>query len=600
VPYNSTNTGPIYWRTIGEWFHTLHFIGGYSLSGSESVSEHFAQDGASEQCWDALTATHALRAVVRSFESHVASINALNVFPVPDGDTGTNMHLTLQAAIGEIDASAGDMPDRIDELFQLITRGALMGARGNSGVILYQIIAGINSGAQGAKVLDSETLLRGLASASELAYKAVAEPVEGTMLTVIRSISEACSAAPGDSLAETLAVARKAAHDAVQATPDQLPVLRQAGVVDAGGQGLLTIFTVLERFATGNLDDMEISLVTEAPHSFASDMHFLDQAEVIHGLEEFGYCINFTVSGENLGSAGLRQALDALGESTVIVGDDSMVKVHTHSERPGMILEAALTFGELHQIRIDNMKSQTERLLSERHSLVEPYHYEGASKQEIATGIVAVASGEGINSALRGMGVDVIVSGGASMNPSTGEIREAIERLSKSEVIVLPNDSNIIASAKQAAELSERNARVVPTTSVQQCIAALAAFNFDATLDENAEAMASAATAVRSLALTRAHRDVVIDDLEFREGEFMGVLDGTPCVAGADSTKTLLELLSNADAGTFELATVFVGESADQSLVNQIESIIEGEFPDLELEITEGGQPHYDLLIALE
>jgi uncharacterized protein len=570
------------------------------LTGRESMSDFAASAQSEGRWWDASTTTLALRAVVRTFQSHIDSINALNVFPVPDGDTGTNMHLTLQAAVGELDTHGTDLPSRVDDLMNVITRGALMGARGNSGVILYQIIAGMNAGIRGSENLDSEAFVRGLNEAAVMAYKAVTNPVEGTMLTVIRVISETCTENPGSTLAETFAVARAAADEAVRATPDQLPVLRQAGVVDAGGQGLLVLFTTLERFATGNLNEQELSLVSETPHNFASEMHFLDQAEVIHGLEEFGYCINFTVTGEDLESSGLRQTLDALGQSTVIVGDQTMIKVHTHSERPGTILEAALTFGELHDIRIDNMKSQTERLLTERHSLVAPYHYEPASEVEIATGIVAVASGEGVVQALRGMGVDAIVPGGTSMNPSTGEIREAIDQLNKSEVIVLPNNKNIIASADQAAKISEREVRVVPTTSIQQCIAAMAAFNFDATLDQNAEAMTRAARDVCSLALTRAHRDVEIDQLSFRKGEFMGIHNGTPCVTGAGLKDTLINLLKHAEADDYELATVFIGEPADSVSVEEIESIIEDIFPDLELEITGGGQPHYDLLIALE
>jgi uncharacterized protein len=571
------------------------------LSGSESVSDFAASEQSDGRWWDASTTTLALRAVVRTFESHIDSINALNVFPVPDGDTGTNMHLTLQAAVEEVDGHGAEIPARVEDLINLITRGALMGARGNSGVILYQIIAGLNAGVKGSENLDSAAMVRGLSEAARLAYKAVTNPVEGTMLTVIREISDACNETPGSTLAETFAIARAAADKAVRATPDQLPVLRQAGVVDAGGQGLLTIFATLERFATGNLDERELSLVSEIPHKFASEMHFLDQAEVIHGLEEFGYCINFAVTGEQLGSSGLRQTLDALGTSTVIVGDEEMVKVHTHSERPGTILEAALTFGELHDIRIDNMKSQTERLLSERHSLVEQYHHdEPASDVGIATGIVAVASGDGVIAALRGMGVNAIVPGGSSMNPSTGEIREAIERLNKSEVIVLPNNKNIIASAQHAAEISERDVRVVPTTSIQQCIAAMAAFNFDATLDENSEAMARAAEEVCSMALTRAHRDAEIDELKFRKGEYIGIHNGVPCVTGAEVKQTFIDLLHHIDASSYELATIFVGEPADRGLVAEIESIIEDKFPELEMEITEGGQPHYDLLIALE
>jgi uncharacterized protein len=558
--------------------------------------------------WDASTAIQALRTVVHAFETNVAAINALNVFPVPDGDTGTNMHLTLHAAISEIDNHPGGRPERFDDMMATVTRGALMGARGNSGVILYQIIAGLNGGARGSEVLNSETFVRGLTSAAELAYKAVTNPVEGTMLTVIREIARACERQPGDTLLESLTTAREAAVTAVEATPNQLPILRQAGVVDAGGQGLLTMFSALEQFALGDLDATGVSIVSDPPSSFASDMHFLDQDDVIHDMNAFGYCINFAVTGENLESRGFRAALDALGDSTVIVGDDAMCKVHTHSERPGLILDVALTFGELHNIRIDNMRSQTEQLLSERHQAARQHEPSDASPDQAVPdpgidqgiGIVAVAAGDGVSDALTGMGVNVIVSGGATMNPSTGEIRDAIEKLGHEEVIVFPNDKNIIASARQAAELSERSVRVVPTTSVQQCIGALSAFNFDASLDENVQAMESAATMVRALALTRAQRDAVIDEMEFRAGEFMGVLNGKPCVVGADAQKTLRELLAKASAEDYELITVFVGECADKALGQSASDLIAAEYPDLELELTNGGQPHYDLLIALE
>ena len=510
------------------------------------------------------------------------------------------MHLTLEAAVGEVDSHSGSSPDRVDDLMKHVTRGALMGARGNSGVILYQIIAGLSRGTEGSERLDSDALIKGLQSSAELAYRAVTNPVEGTMLTVIRVISEQCTENPGSTLAETIQIARRAAEEAVEDTPNHLPVLRQAGVVDAGGQGLLIIFAALERFARGELDETEMTLVSEPPISFASDMHFLDQADVIHGMEEFGYCINFAVTGENLESQGIREALDALGQSTVIVGDDSMVKVHTHSERPGTILEAALTFGEIHNVRIDNMRSQTERLLHERQSIVEPYHPDENGDLDLSIGIVAVASGEGVIQALKGMGVDAVVHGGSSMNPSTGEIRDAIRALNKSEVIVMPNNKNIIASAEQAAEHSDCTVRVVPTRSVQQCIAAMAAFNFDHSLDENVAAMNGAVSSVRSLSLTRAQRDATIDDLEFRSGEYMGILDGKPCVSGAAAGETIRKLFEAAGTADYELATIFVGESAEHALVDELETIVQSSYPDLELEITSGGQPHYDLLIALE
>lgn len=572
--------------------------------GGNTRSQQVSEASSLESQWDAGEASRALRAVVHAFEGQIAPINALNVFPVPDGDTGTNMHLTLHAAISELDNLPDGQPARFDEVMKIITRGALMGARGNSGVILYQIISGMNKGAEGSEVLDSKTLIQGLSFAAELAYKAVTNPVEGTMLTVIREIASACEKKPGETLLETLTTARKAAELAVKATPDQLPVLRQAGVVDAGGQGLLAIFTAMEQFSRGDLDATGMSLVSEPPSSFASEMHFLDQEEMIHGMDEFGYCINFAVAGEHLESSGLRAALDALGQSTVIVGDDTMCKVHTHSEQPGLILDAALMFGALHNIRIDNMRSQTEKLLSERHSAGETTssHVDVAPGAEFEheIGIVAVAAGTGIADALTGLGANAIVSGGATMNPSTGEIREAIENLGRRKVIVMPNDSNITASARQAAEMCEFDVRVVPTTSIQQCIGALAAFNFDAELDDNVVAMEEAAGMVRALALTRAQRDAVINGLEFRSGEFMGVLDGKPQVSGKDIISTLRDLLTAASVGEYELATVFLGEPADDALIESVSALLSEEFPDLDIEITNGGQPHYDLLIALE
>lgn len=553
-------------------------------------------------CWNCETLSAALHAATAAFEHRVPEINALNVFPVPDGDTGTNMHLTLQAICQEIDAQSHPLPDHVGEFFKIITRGALMGARGNSGVILYQIFAGIGEGAKDEEFFSGHAAARGFSVASQLAYRAVNNPVEGTMLSVISAVADRCQEYENRdaSLLEVLSEAEKAAAEAVERTPDQLPVLRQAGVVDAGGQGLLTLIAELRQFASGELDTTSVRPSETEPTRFAAAMHFLDQAEVIHGLEEFGYCINFAVTGENLEQQGIRETLDAIGDSTVIVGDDTLMKVHTHSEHPGTILEAALTFGELHDIRIDNMKWQTERLLSERHAAVEPYHFEPPSELDVRIGIVAVGAGDGIVEALRGMGAQAVVSGGSSMNPSTGEIREAIDSLGLSEVIVLPNDSNIIASARHAAEMSEADVRVVPTTSVQQGIAALAAFNFEASLEENEEAMEESSGTIRSLALTRARRDASIDGLDFREGEFMGMVDGTPRVTGAEASAVVADLFREAGASDYDLATIFIGQPADESMVEQIESWIVDEFPDLEVEIANGGQPHYDLLISLE
>jgi uncharacterized protein len=550
--------------------------------------------------WTGKVTVAAFGAVLRYFEPEVGTINALNVFPVPDGDTGTNMYLTLQAANAEVE-HAVVVPDRADEVLKIFTRGALMGARGNSGVILYQIIAGLAAGVEGRSHLDGPTLARSFKWSSEMAYRGVNNPVEGTMLTVMRAVADACQPA-GErdaTLAEVLSIARQAAEDALARTPDQLAILRQAGVVDAGGQGIVVILKVLERFGHSELDQLDAGASAAAP-SLAASMHFLDQADVVHGLDDFGYCINFMVTGERLEQRGFRETMDAIGTSMVVVGNDDALKIHIHSEHPGIILEEALRFGELHDIRIDNMKAQTERLMAERQARADSYQFAQPDSMPVNVGLVAVASGDGIIDAFRGMGAHAVVAGGPSMNPSIDQLREAVESVPQTEVFILPNDSNILTTARHVEQLTEKTVRIVPTTSIPQGIVALASFNFDADMEANLEAMTEAIRDVRSLAVTRATRDVEIDGIQFRADEFMGLVDGKPRSAGPDPVRVTLELFETAGAGGFELATVFVGEPAADDLAANLEEASLEQFPDLELEITPGGQPHYDLLISLE
>jgi uncharacterized protein len=570
-----------------------------SPAGNTSASPAYDMNEL-QTAWTSDMIVAAFRTVATMFESDVPSINALNVFPVPDGDTGTNMSLTLRAAIAEVDRAV-EKPGQAGDVLRLLTRGALMGARGNSGVILYQIIAGFAAGADGAEFLDGPTLARCFGWSSELAYRGVNNPVEGTMLTVMREVADSCRAAgqAGDSLASVLTTARQASEVALAETPNQLAILRQAGVVDAGGQGVVTILRILERFSRGEIDQSTPASAMAAS-GFAASMHFLDQADVIHGLDEFGYCINFMVTGQRLQEGGIRGALDEIGTSMVMVGDDTALKIHIHSEHPGVILEEALRFGELHDIRIDNMKAQTQRLMAERDSRVTAYQFEQPSGMTVEIGLVAVASGEGIIDAFRGMGAHAVVPGGPTMNPSIEQLREAVEGTPHQTVFILPNDSNIIATARHVESLTDKTVRVVPTTSIPQGIVALATFNFNADMEQNLAAMTEAIQDVRSLAITRASRDAEIDGIRFREDEFMGLLDGTPRATGADPAQLVLDLVSEAGAEDYELATVFIGEPADDDLAERVEEAVNERFPDLEVEITPGGQPHYDLLISLE
>ncbi len=530
------------------------------------------------------------------FEPFVPEINALNVFPVPDGDTGTNMFLTLQAAAQAANHATGTDAATIAGVLKAASRGALMGARGNSGVILYQVIEGLAQGAPDSAELDGAALLAGLQRATELAYQAVIDPVEGTMLTVIRVASEsaesACETSRGVDV--VLEAALRGAEGALAQTPELLPVLRQAGVVDAGGKGLVVILDGLRRFMQG----LEPARRTgDQPLDIASSMAFLDQVDLVHDIDEFGYCTNFLLTGDRILVDKFRARMTELGSSAVVVGDERAIKVHVHSEHPGAILEAALEFGELDSVRIDNMAAQTRKLLTGR-SLSARTTHEQAETLLIA--VVAVASGDGLARALTGMGANVIVDGGPTNNPSTQEILAAVERAPSDTVIILPNDPNVIASARHVEQLTEKTVRIVPSKSLPQGISALSAFNLADELDENVDAMTKALTYVTTVALTRASRDAYIDGIRARKGEFIAILNGRIASAGDSMPNVALTAIDDLNFDEAELLTIFVGAPAEQKDVDQLAHMIEERYPEITVEIADGGQPHYDLILAVE
>ena len=531
-----------------------------------------------------------------NFEPFVPEINALNVFPVPDGDTGTNMFLTLQASARAARQFQESEHGTIADVLRAAAHGALMGARGNSGVILYQILEGLAETAPTTSEIDGSELIVGLRRAAELAYQAVINPVEGTMLTVIRAAADAAEYAVDPPLAvqDVLRRALDGASDALEQTPDQLPILRQAGVVDAGGRGLVVILDGLMRFCHG--DKPTQSPVGEV-QDVASAMTFLDQVDLVHGVDEFGYCTNFIVVGDALEIDRIRDKMNELGKSAVVVGTDRALKVHVHSEHPGEILESALVFGELEEVRIDNMAAQTRKLLADRsiHGLAVAEH-----APPIAISIVAVASGEGLARALTGMGATLIVQGGRTTNPSTQEILAKVERAPSEFVIILPNDSNIIAAANHVANLSTKTVQVVPSRSVPQGISALSAFNLREDVDENVSSMTDALDLVRTVSVTRASRDAHIDGVMARQGEYIGLLEGRMVTAGTDFVDVGIAALERSNANMAELLTVFTGESAEAELVDSFFKQIEAAYPHLTVEMVEGGQPHYDLIIAVE
>lgn len=547
------------------------------------------------QIWSGQDYAAAFRHAADWLAAHRDEVNALNVFPVPDGDTGTNMAMTMSASVNGLVESA----ETVAEVARQIAHGALLGARGNSGVILSQIFRGMAIAVEDRQTLDGRDLAASLRHGQEMAYKAVMRPVEGTMLTVIRGAADRATVAASrsSSLHTVLAEAIAGAQEALDSTPDLLDILKQAGVVDAGGRGVVLILQGLQRYAHGTTDIDEAEINTGAP---GRDMAFLDDLGELHGEDAFGYCTNFMVFGANLAFDTVRADIAAMGQSAVIVGDDTMVKVHIHTEDPGEVLAYAVKLGNLDQIKIDNMSFQTEALSEQRATAKSPASPQPDEPITGATAVVAVASGDGLADALRAMGANRIVSGGQTMNPSTEDLLSAVEALPVDQVILLPNNKNIVMAANQVPSLSSKTVRVVPTISVPHALAALAEYNVDATLDQNVDRMQSALDDACALELTRAVRDVELDGMRISTGQVIGLINDKLTVAADTIAQAIRQLFDQIDSENAELITVFSGCDATSEDEATLKAVIEDLCPDAESEFHTGGQPHYLFIIGVE
>jgi DAK2 domain fusion protein YloV len=526
-------------------------------------------------------------------------VNALNVFPVPDGDTGTNMALTMKGALEAVEDLAEDAT--ASEVAQRLAYGALMGARGNSGVILSQIFRGFANVLGSAPEIDGRDLARALDGARETAYKAVMRPVEGTMLTVIRGAADAAKveSETHPAVVDVLRAARDGAQVALDGTPEQLDILRQAGVVDAGGQGVVYILDALVRSATGDTELPSDDGVT--PAALGSDMAFLDLVGETHGEDAFGYCTNFMVMGSGIDAERAREEIAAMGQSAVIVGDDTMLKVHIHTLNPGEVLAYAVRLGDLDQIKIDNMSKQTEALTSQRKAVTDARpQVSEAERLHGDLAIIAVAAGKGISDALLSLGATSIVEGGQTMNPSTQELLAAVERSPATEVILLPNNKNILMAANQVAELTEKTVRIIPTRSIPAALSALTAFNTDQSMEENVDDMARAMADTCAIAITRAVRDVELNDIAVRNGQIIGLINDELVTAGDDELDVVMKTFAEAEMEDPELLTVFVGEHVGEDEADELEAALAGAWPDAEVELHDGGQPHYRYIISAE
>ncbi len=538
----------------------------------------------------------ALDAAGTNLEHHAEAINALNVFPVPDGDTGKNMLLTMRAALEAAHAADAEGVTGASALAARLARGAMLGSRGNSGVILSQILRGFVRGLGDAATIDGAVLTLAFREAATTAYRAVQQPVEGTMLTVIRVAAEAAEAAhsAGGTLGAVLDAALAGARRALARTPELLPRLREAGVVDAGGQGIVSLLEGASLRAHGEALTASTGVaVAGVAGQFAE---FLDT----HSAEEVGYCTNVLIEprdGQPLDFATIRARLLALGESGVVVGDEELIKIHIHTEDPGAILTEAVRWGELGQIRIDNMTQQVETVNAGVRVTAAPTL---ATAEAAGPQIVAVVSGAGLMEVLRGLGAAGIVSGGQTMNPSTEELLRAVEALPGDEVILLPNNGNVILTARQVADLTSKRVVVVPTRSVPQGIAALAALNFDAPLAANVAAMTEAAEATRSAEVTHAVRSATIDGVSVADGQAIGLIDGKLVYAGETVEEVLLALLARTAAATAELITLYRGADVSEKEGRAMVESLESRYPDAAFELVAGGQPHYDYLMSVE
>ena len=520
-------------------------------------------------------------------EKNKDAINALNVFPVPDGDTGTNMLLTMRSALQELTQTTQKSAAAV---IQAISHGALMGARGNSGVILSQLLRGLSKSLSDKEEFGAQDLASALAEASATAYKAVMKPVEGTILTVAKDAAEAAVAAAKEfsDIGQILCSAVEAAKASVQRTPSLLPVLAEAGVVDAGGQGFMVLLEGMLRHLKGET----LELVTAAPAGPA--FHMLHP----EGESEYGYEVMYLLQGSGLDVGAIRERLASMGNSVVVVGDESQVKVHVHTEEPGAALSYGVRLGTLSSIVVENLQLQTERFAAHERPNAVALAKAAAHKGDI--GIIAVSPGQGISRVFESLGASVTVPGGQTMNPSTEQLLRAVEELAVDQVIILPNNKNILMAAQQVSGLTDKEIRVVGSKSVPQGIAAILAYNFQADLETNAKNMEQAAKNIQTIEVTKAIRAAQINGLRVEPGQTISLCNGKLTVCHDDMAEAIKESLHRMDAGDYEIVTIYYGENITgeeaQRLVNDLQKL----YPMLEFELVQGGQPHYHYIISLE
>lgn len=514
-------------------------------------------------------------------EENVEQVNSLNVFPVPDGDTGTNMLLTMQSALAEV--ARGTLAEA-GAVAHAAAHGALMGARGNSGVILSQILRGIARACDGKESLTSADLATALKEGANTAYRGIGRPVEGTILTVAREAGDAAVAAAQDSpsLVQMIRRTLEAARTSLESTPSLLATLREAGVVDAGGQGYVLLLEGASMFLTNQRQPAPVAQARKPGGATTSGTGI---------TAEYGYCTELLINGSSLDVEAIRGKMEQMGSSVIVVGDSDLVHIHVHTQQPGDILNLASQFGSLDKVKVENMQVQHTSYLASRG--VQPARMTGV-------GVVVVAVGSGFAKLFEDLGACAVVPGGQTMNPSIEELVHAASTCQREKVILLPNNPNVILTAQQAQSLAALDIQVIPTRTICEGVAAMVAFNAEAGLDANVDGMKEAAESVHTIEITRAVRSTRVNGLQVAEGQAIGLVDGNLLDAGDSVEDVVMKGLDRVGAGDHEVVTLYFGDGVSEDEGRALATRVANRWPDLQVDTVDGGQPHYPYLISVE
>ena len=532
----------------------------------------------------------------KNLAKNAEKINSLNVFPVPDGDTGTNMNLSMSSGAKE---TAANVVENIGELGKSFSKGLLMGARGNSGVILSQLFRGMSQHIADKKEIDAKEFAEAIQNGVSIAYKAIIKPVEGTILTVAREAAEAGVKAAENtkSVVEVMEAIYAEAQASLKRTPDLLPILKEVGVVDSGGQGLVCVYqgfvAALKGEKIEGLEAVETNVV-DMQFEDDHDMDFMSPEDIV-----YGFCTEFTVrldkEKKEFDEDKFRADMSKFGDSLLVISDSEYVKIHVHTETPGDVFNYGQQYGELIKIKSDNMREQHREVLRKQEA-----KQASAPKELKEQAMISISMGAGLSKVLTSMGVDYIVEGGQTMNPSTEDIMKAIKEVNAKNIFIFPNNKNIQLAAKQAAELAEENVFVVESKTAPQGLASVMVFNPQATPEENFANMQEVLSTVSTLEVTHAVRDTNIEGVEIKKDEFMGIRNGKIVVSNLSLNTVSEELLEKSIDEDTEIVTLYLGEESTEEYTDFLEQLIEEKYPDVEVELIESGQPVYPYIIGVE